>query len=481
MKKRTGIITLLLALSLVLSLSVAAFADGAAGSITISNAVKDRTYTIYRILDLESYDAEAGTYAYKAASPAWSAFLASDGIAGVYVNVNTQGYVTWVQDSKGNKADPAAFARLAHAYAVDPQNQVPSQGTETASSTTVKFENLALGYYLVDSNQGVLCGLSTTNPDAVMEEKNGVPTGEKEVEEDSTLAFGHVNDADIGQTVHFKSTILTQPGAENYVFQDKMSAGLTFDGSVTVTLEGETVDPKYYTLRTTGVTAGYTFEVLFTQEFCDTLSENGELVIHYSATVNAQAVVAGDGNPNESRLVYGEDGEFKTTPSVTKTYTWGLDVLKYANGDEKKRLEGVRFVLLNFDKSKAAVVINGKLTGWAAVPEDGAAWPANTELTTDADGRISVDGLDADTYYLRETAGKPGFNKLDGDVAVTITAESTDGTTMRYTRPEEKINNNSGTLLPSTGGMGTAIFYAAGGILVLGAGVLLVTRKRMEA
>lgn len=482
MKKRTGILKLLLVLALVLGLTATAFADGT-GSITISKAVVDREYTIYQILTLESYDAAADTYAYKAADAAWSTFLNSEGIKGVYVNVDAQGYVTWVKDkTTGKAADAAAFAKLAQAFAANPQNSVTAQGTKTAESTTVKFEGLALGYYLVDSNQGVLCSLSTTNPDAAMEEKNGVPSSEKEVQEDSGNTYGHVNDADIGQVVGFRNTIVTQPGAEHYVFHDEMSQGLTFGGSVTVTLNGAAVADTNYTLKKENLDDECTFEVIFTQSFCNTLPKDGKLSISYSATVNDQAVVAGDGNPNKSWLKYGENGKFNTEPSTTRTYTWGMDVLKYANGVEADTLEGVKFVLLNANKTKVATVVNGKLTGWTAVPAEGAAWPANTELTTDAKGEISIDGLDADHYYLRETEGKPGFNKLADDILVTITGTvSQDAKTMTYIRPKEKVNNQSGTLLPSTGGAGTTAFYAVGSILAAGAAVLLVTKKRMEA
>ena len=144
-------------------------------------------------------------------------------------------------------------------------------------------------------------------------------------------------------------------------------------------------------------------------------------------------------------------------------------------------MEGVKFVLLNSGKSKAAQVANGKLTGWVADPAQGAPSPAGTELITDAKGEIVIDGLDADTYYLRETAGLPGYNKLADDQEITITAtpgEKDD--TLTFSRPTAYINNQSGAELPSTGGVGTTYFYALGGVLAVGAAVLLVTKKRAE-
>ena len=129
--------------------------------------------------------------------------------------------------------------------------------------------------------------------------------------------------------------------------------------------------------------------------------------------------------------------------------------------------------------------MDGKLTGWVNVPqanEDGSiTWPQNTTLTTNAQGKIVIAGLDADTYYLREIAAPAGYNKLSADQEVKIEpTASDDGKTLTLTDVTAEVNNQSGTELPSTGGMGTTLFYVIGGILVVGAGVLLITKKRMS-
>ena len=478
MKHMKKLASLLLALVMVFAMAVTANAAGETGSITINDAVVGQTYTIYQILDLESYNAAANAYSYKATT-AWNTFINSDAIKGTYVEVDAQGYVTWKDG-----ADAAAFAKAAQKYAKD--NSIANQGNVTATTTTVSFTGLDLGYYLVDTTLGTLCSLDTTNPNATMKEKNKAPTNVKTVEEDFTGNYGEKNDADIGQAVNFKSTITAQAGAENYVFHDKMSSGLTY-GSVTgITLNGKTVDASNYTV-TAPATDGDTFDVTFTQAFCDTLKANDQIVISYTATVNEKAVIGGNGNENSSKLSYGDSTNTKTTPdSTTKTYTWSFDVLKYGNNDETKVLKDAKFVLMNKDKSKVATIVNGKFTGWVDVPaagEDGSiTWPANTELTTDANGKIEIKGLDADTYYLRETQAPAGYNKLANDVEVKIEpTESTDGKTLTLTAVTSKINNNAGTELPSTGGIGTTIFYVLGSVLVIGAAVLLVTKKRMGA
>lgn len=483
-------VSVLLALAMTLALSVSALAASGtndnSGTITIDNAVVDQTYTIYQILKLESYNEDSKAYSYKATSE-WDAFIKGAGIKDVYVEVDSQGYVTWKGTTDASRV--AEFAKLAQAYAADTKNNVTATKTEKATSTTVTFTGLNLGYYLIDTTLGTLCSLDTTNPNVVMQEKNEVPTNVKTVEEDSTPGvYGEKNDADIGQTVNFKSTITAQPGAENYVFEDTMSAGLTYGKDAKVyTDEAMTkeLDAKYYTVNN-NPGGGKTFTITFNQDYLNTITAATKLYVKYSATLNENAKVGLDGNSNKSTLKYGDATNTKSTPdSETITYTWDLDVLKYANGDESKVLENAQFVLLNKTKDKVATVVNGKLTGWVNVPtegEDGTiTWPENTVLTTDKDGRIAIDGLDSDTYYLREVKAPAGYNILNGDVEVKITgATKGENDTLTYATVVAKVENQSGTELPSTGGMGTTIFYVLGGVLMAGAFVLLVVRKRMR-
>lgn len=484
MKHTKKIVCLLLVIAMMFSLSVTAFDEQGTndnnGKITIDNAVVGQTYTLYQILVLESYNTDTKSYSYKAAD-GWDTWLKTQT---TYVTINDQGYVTWVAG-----ADAAAFATAAQAHAATLST---NQGSEKAETTTVEFTDLNLGYYLVDSTLGTICSLDTTNPTVTIMEKSGVPTNEKKVEEDSDNQYGETNDADFKQTVNFKSTIVAQAGAQNYVFHDKMSAGLTF-GSVTgITIKGKTdesattVATENYTVKTTDLTDECTFEVVFKQEFCDTLKADDEIVISYTATLNANAVVGLEGNPNESKLEYGEQvndghGTF-TPPSETTTYTWDMEVLKYANGNEDEPLADAEFVLLNEEKDKVATFAGNKFDGWVDVPADGKTWNAASKLTTDDEGKIHIDGLDADTYYLREIKAPAGFNILSGDEEAVIKgATAGEDGQLTYETLVVKINNNSGTELPSTGGMGTTIFYALGGVLVLAAVVLLVTRKRMSS
>jgi fimbrial isopeptide formation D2 family protein/LPXTG-motif cell wall-anchored protein len=478
MKRMRSIFALLLALVMMLALGTTAFAEGestAAGSITIDNAVTDKTYSIYKIFDLDSHDANYKAVTYKVDAD-WAGFFA-DGAAGLtYVTIDDMGYVTWKDG-----ASAANFAAAAIDYAT--KNGIAADGSAVASSSTVKFESLALGYYLVQSDLGALCSLDTTMADVIIKEKNAEPTIDKQVEEDSTGAFGKTNDADIGQTVNFKTTVTVIDGnPKGYVVHDTMSAGLTFNGTVTVTVN-DTAITEGYTLVTTGLADGDTFEVQFTD---GTLKANDVVVITYSATVNANAVIAGNGNTNTTKLSYTDTTgtSHDTENSETRTYTWQFDVFKYTkNGETETALEGAKFVLYKGtgDAKSYAVITDGKVTGWTSTKDDA------TVLTTPADGKFAVSGLDADTYYLEETEAPAGYNKLKDPVEFKIAA-SVDETTNVGTATVSygdnstgtvKVENKTGAELPSTGGIGTTIFYVLGSILVLGAGVVLVVKKRM--
>ena len=489
MKHVKKLASVLLALVMALALTATAFAEGETGSITINDAVVGQTYTIYQILDLESYNASANAYAYKATT-AWNTFINRDDIKGTYVEVDAQGYVTWKGD-----ADAAAFAKLAQKYAKD--NSITNQGSVTATSTTVSFTGLDLGYYLVDTTLGTLCSLNTTNPDVVMEEKNEVPTNVKTVEEDSTGNYGQKNDADIGQTVNFKSTITAQPGAENYVFHDTMSAGLTLNkasikvnGVAVTDGQGNDVAGDNYTVSypSGDGSDGCTFEIAFAQSYLDTITAATTITITYSATLNENAVIAGEGNPNTSTLSYGNSGDEShtpsgtTPPSETVTYTWDVDVFKYTkDGETEKALADAKFTLSKNADGSNPIALVSKGNNVYRVAKTGET-DTVTEITTDATGKFTIKGLDADTYYLTETAAPAGYNKLAGPVTIVIGENGVvNGTTEAPQGVDEvKVLNQSGAELPSTGGIGTTIFYVLGGVLVVGAAVLLVTKKRME-
>ncbi len=488
MKNMKKIYALLLAMVMIFSMTMTTYAEGKEGSITINDAVVGQTYTIYQILDLESYNAASGAYSYKATN-AWKDFINSVDnteteevelvIKGVYVNVDDQGYVTW-----NTGADAAAFAKLAQAYAKEKGIDSSAEPIE-ATETTVKFEKLDLGYYLVDTTLGTLCSLDTTNPDVEMNEKNEEPTVTKEVQEDSDSSWGETNDADFNQTVTFRATITVQTGAENYVLHDTMSAGLTYDEIQSVKIDDTDVDEANYSVNTE-TADGCTFEVSFDDAYIGSLEAGTKIVVTYTATLNENAVVGLNGNENKVKLEYGDESEPTFTPEdTTITYTWDTDVVKYTTKDGTEiKLAGAVFSLSKNEDGKNTLAFtqatdaNGEpLANTYKYDPEGTI----TQITTDSTGTFTIKGLDADTYYLTEITAPAGYNKLSEAIEVVITgAESGENETLNYTTIVAKVENKAGTELPSTGGIGTTIFYIVGGVLVLGAVVLLVTKRRMS-
>lgn len=476
MKKLTA---LLLTLVMVLGMGSVVHASEATtvtGKITINNAIDGQTYSIYRILELESYT-KGGNHAYKATA-SWKEFFKT-GAGKDYLTIDESGVVTSSTNLTAEKA--AAFAKAALAYAKDDTNTIRDDGTDTANGTTVTFDSLPLGYYLVDSSTGALCSLNTTAPEVKIQEKNGVPSVTK------TVDNVNANTANIGQTVTFTTTITAKPGAENYVLHDKMTEGLTFDGTVTVKKGTDTLGEAEYTLKTTGFKDGCTFEIEFAQTFCNTLTAEATITVTYTAKLNEKAVIAEDGNTNTTWLNYGDNSE--TTKATTTTKTFALPVYKFTKGttNTPAALPGVKFTLsenengtdpiklvkiadaTDGDSNSADVYRHAKERETSTV----------TEVTTPTTGRFTIQGLKAGTYYLTETATVTGYNKLTAPVTVVIGEDGkvTVGGTETQT---VEIENKTGSLLPSTGGRGTMAFYIVGALLVLGSGVVLITKKRMR-
>ena len=476
------IISLILALMMILSLAVTAFAAEETGSITINGISQDSTYEIYQLLDLESYNTESGAYSYKV-NANWTAFF-DTADAKAYIAVDEAGYVTW--KAAETDAAVAAFAKLALAYAketgIDPVQSSENEGQFVLTGNTGKFSNLSLGYYLVDSTLGALCGLTTTNPDASINAKNAPPTIDKQVQEDSTGNWGDSNSADIGQTVNFRTTINVHAGAENYVLHDKMSAGLTFDKVSKIehlNPENSTttqVPDTMYTVVTAGLTDGCTFEVRFTQEFCDHLKTNDKVIVYYEAMLNRNAIVAADGNPNEAALEYGEHN--KTTADMTTTKTYGFDLVK--TDSQNKLIDGAEFRIYDAatggNEVKVVLMDDGVTYRRARADEEGVSIKVK-------DGQVRIVGFDNGTYYLEETKSPEGYNQLTARQSFTIADGNLDAVFndgIFSTGSGVHVVNKTGSMLPETGGMGTTLFITIGAMMVMAAGCLLVTKKRMS-
>lgn len=466
------------------------------GKITINNAIPGQTYKIYKILELESYDSTTGNYAYKV-TPEWKNFVDGDGNA-YLKRVDGTDYVNWVGDATNKGAHVKEFAKNAIAYVKKANSPVITYKEKKApdasagkTTSTVTFDSLPLGYYLVDSSAGSLCGLDTTAKEVTIEEKNGVPSVDKKVSSTETGNYDTSNTASIGDTVHFKTTITAQPGAQNYVLHDKMIEGLTFDqNSVNVSLHknatnnDENLTNEDYSVVTTGLESKdpkCTFHINFTKELCDRLAANDTITVTYSAVLNEKAKIGNvDKNTNETWLKYGDSQ--KTTEVTTNTKTFKMDVFKYTeNRNDKTKKDGLAdavFTLkkvgktntINFVKEKPDE-INGDIYRVANT--------GDANITTNKSGKFTIKGLSAGTYKLEEAKQPAGYNKLSGPVTVVI--DENGKVTVGGTEVTQvDVENKTGTVLPSTGGAGTTMIYLIGGVLVLGSGVVLVTKRRVK-
>lgn len=461
MKKTSKIFSVVFALVFVFAMAMPAFAAND-GKITITNAIKDQSYTIYQMLNFAPIEGDASKGIYTIVA-GWEDFFAAEPANTVFA-VNGDN-VTLIE----NATVTPELARAAVDYAKE--NSITGT-TKTAESATVEFTALPLGYYAVDTSLGAICSLTNTNSTATTIEKNEGPTIDKKIVENGNLV--DANNVNIGDTITYQSKIHVGTGLNGYVMHDKMSAGLTYAGVTSVKIDGVEVDAANYTVKTTELAdADCTFEIVFEDTF---IADNAEedIVVTYTATLNTNAVIGETGNPNTVKLTYTNETVTQSTPDdIVITYTTKLTVNK-VNG-EGTALKGAGFTL--FD-------VKGD--------------PIGEELKGDDMTTFVWTGLKEGTYTIRETTVPDGYNKAE-DLTIVITCtepETVNATTDKATWTTDKetnvvsvtgglleatIKNTTGALLPETGGIGTTIFYIVGGLLVVGAAIVLISRRKSSA
>ncbi len=530
-------LSLLLAIALILALAIPAFAAEATetpkGSITLTGVHEGQTYKVYEMLHLMSYSVNNdGTKNYNyviiADSP-WLAFFQSDAYSGSrWVNLSelktdgalgTQYYDVILQKVDGAvSAEQLALDAITYAKA---NNITPDASEVIGQVKSHTFQNLHLGYYLIDSTVGALCCLTNVDPDEEVAVKNDPPVPEKVVQENSTSAWGEKNDIWIGGTVNFQTTFVKEAGAQNYKVHDFMDDGLTLNENsfkLVYTAPGGSeieIDPSHYTISfqaactDTKLAAGRVcdFEIEFKNDFMRSLTIGSVVKITYSAVLNEDAVVDG-ANHNETYMTYGDENA--TTHDFTDTYTWYFGLFKYrldASGNEKalpgakfciyasepvwdnagnitNNVQAMPFIYLGDLDTPVSATETVKVPTYriASMAEQEAGTGLVTEFVTTDIGYLKFIGLDSGDFFVREIEAPAGYTIVEGlmridifnDGAVSVNNTPFPGTYV-------KILNTTGAELPETGGTGTTLLYVLGATLMLGALVLLITKRRVSA
>lgn len=481
MKRVKRVLALLAAFALVLAMAVPAWAEENTGSITVQGAVDGEIYSIYKIFDVTGYDTMTTPHkiTYKV-TDGWASFFAKGNPGATYVTLDSKKQISATTLDSTNAP---AFAAAAITWAKDSAHNIKVTDSKTANKDGVTFTNVADGYYLVDTSLGALCSLdNVTGNAAKISEKNKVPSVEKKVKSGDN--YESSNSAKIGDTVKYKTTITINGSVEKVVLHDKMDTGLTFDEtSVKVKVDGADVAAANYTLKKPGTESSdpCTFEIEFKDSYIAGLETGKQIEVTYSATLNESAVIGTPGNKNDTWLKYGNSG---SVTSETTTYSYSFDLVK--TDSDGTLLAGAKFKL--YADQNCANEIKLVADGDNAYRVAKTGEKAVESIETNATSALTIKGLKGTTtYYLKEIEAPKGYNELENAFAFTIASANVSsnlGTTsnkwVEGTSTGIHIINNAGTTLPSTGGMGTTVFYVVGGGLMAVAVVLLVTKKRME-
>ena len=510
MKGLKKLLTGILAATMIISSSITAFAategdQPVKNTITVQNAEKNETYSIYRLLDLQvsadalaAKDSKSG-YSYTINSD-WEGFWT--GVGADYINVTKDAdgnltnpaYVTW-KDANANMEE---FGKLAAAYAKENNVATAAPSILVDDNNEAKFTDLDNGYYMVTSTLGSAVSIASTpsNPQQFIYEKNKTTTTEKQVldaeaSSESSKIYGQSNDAQIGDTVTFRSKVHIAKNQVNVKYLDVMTEGLTYQKDAKVYTDEDCtteLDSTKYTPNHDGVTydkVAYTFEVAFHDDYVAAFKEATTLYIKYTAKLNDKAQVA-NAEKNTPVVTYGNGGKQTGEPTETTTYKFSIlkyDGVKFTNENDPDipSLAGAKFELIdktdnnNRKTVKLAVSKDGltyRVVNDAKDIPDGYKVVESNEIETTDTGKITVIGVDNRKYCLVETEAPLGFNKIEGDIDLEI------GTSNALVK---KIPNLSGTLLPSTGGIGTTIFYILGGILIVAGVAYFIVRRKASA
>ena len=471
MKKIKKIFALLIAMVMVLGMSTSVFA----ATIDVDGAIKDETYNAYKILEYTS-DGDAYSYYLLDAdyTGALGTALKAAGFEFTQSADKTQWFVSNSDDLSGKGAD---IAKSLYERLDDWKTAALSSATATGSADgKASFTDLKTGYWFVTSSMGSLCTLQSYDDEEMVVEKNSMITDDKVVDKNSA-------NAQVGDVLHYTITLNDGKGTNlAATLTDTLSKGLTYNADAKASINGAVATDIIGTVthNEDGSTkVVYTFDAAT----MTALEEGQKIVVTYTATVNDDASIDG----TVSNTEYTEYSEQQTNGKTVETDLTNLTVNKTDGTDA---LKGAQFKLYRTDSALELthVGVNLRQLTDAELTAAGVIKATDTVYyTVDPNGTNLIDmaqkkddeylyssavvyGLDKDsTYYLEETKAPEGYNLLAEEETVNL------GSTTSI-----DVVNNAGSVLPSTGGIGTTIFYIIGAILVIGAGVVLVTRRRMN-
>lgn len=504
MKHMKKLVSVLLTMVMVFAMTATVFADETY-SITINNSAEGHTYEAYQIF---TGDLSGTTLS----NIVWGSGVSQAGQTAL-------GDAAAKAETLETEADAKAFAKEVSQYLT-----TAAGSASTVTDGKYVISGLAAGYYLVKDMNGSLTDKDDAYTSYILQvvgnkevnPKSAKPTVDKQVhdetgdaEDGATDGWGESADHAINETFQFK-LIANLPADTDFdayetykvVFTDTMSDGVTFESIESVTVDGVTLTAEQYscTAEAGQVGGSWTLTINDIKSISGVdLSDGADIVVIYNAHLNESAQVNHEsGNTTNQNKVYlqysnnpnaGGEGELGKTPEdIVWVFTYEVDNTKVDATDSanKTPLAGAGFRLYDSTgTTEIGLIYDETISAYRPI-KDGEI--AVEMKSADSTGVFNIKGLDAGTYVLKETTVPTGYNKC-ADITVVISAthaEDTGGTSATTTLDNSStvtntIENKQGSTLPETGGMGTTIFYVLGSILVLGAAVLLITRKRMGA
>ena len=481
------------------------------GTIRITNAKKGQEYKAYRVFDFVPTGSDMTSGVYKLSSKfsgfTSSAFTVKDGVISGTITEVGEGEIPTEAAQKAAEQ----LGKDAIAYAAN----MSADGSGTATDDGVLDISVdGYGYYVVNSSLGVAVSVNTTTPIAEIKEKNVVPTTNKQVQESNS--WGDTSDANIGDTVNYKSTVsIPAGGVHNVKFTDEMTNSLNLDAE-SIMVDGVAAGSSEAVDSVKATEHG--FEIVFKDSVTSAVTESTNYVITYSAVLNSSAVIKGSetraefngGNDNRSKITYVNNVD--SAWDFTRTYTYPVKIVKVNGGNEA--LAGAEFTLAKTSSAGTLISFIKVDDGNYRVATNGEEG-ATTTLVVGTNG-IVISGLDRDVYRLTETKAPEGYNLLTpvaSDTSIhyidfTISATpvcASDTTalealldemipvvtyTSEYLTTADKsftladglrVVNTSGTVLPSTGGVGTTIFYIVGAVLIIAGVAYFILKRKADA